>query len=238
MVETITYDHYPLLGKIFKYPDVGYKEEMHEVWDFLKYNYPQAAREMDSFIELIDRKSLYEVEEIFNKTFHIQAICFLDLGYVLFGEDYKRGAFLVQMKNEQRKVSNDCGDELPDNLPHVLTLINMTDDDEFRNQLAVLVLVPAIKKMLEEFEASRIEIRKRIMKRKHKAIILENLDGGNIYQKALNALLHVIQTDFEAISYPDIEYAPPASDSFITNCNTCDLGEKTIDSPDSKKIKS
>jgi hypothetical protein len=48
------------------------------------------------------------------------------LGYVLFAEDYKRGDFLVKVKNEQRKVNNDCGEELADNLPNILTLMVFT----------------------------------------------------------------------------------------------------------------
>ncbi|MBD81468.1 MAG: hypothetical protein CL840_21295 [Crocinitomicaceae bacterium] len=237
MATTNTYKHYPLLGNLFKYPEEGYKEEVNKAWEFLRNHYPHAAKELDPFIELVHRKELFEIEEIFSKTFHIQAICFLDLGYVLFGEDYKRGAFLVQMKNEQRKVNHDCGDELPDNLPHVLALMHNTDDDELRNEMAVLVLIPAVKKMLEEFEASRIEIRKRILKRKHKVLISEHIEGGNIYQNALKAILHVLEKDFAGISYA-VEYAAPSSDSFINNCNTCDLGQKTIDSPDSQKRKS
>jgi nitrate reductase assembly molybdenum cofactor insertion protein NarJ len=53
-----------------------------------------------------------EYEELYTKTFDVQPICYLDLGYVIFGEDYKRGAFLLHMQEEQQKVNNDCGTDL------------------------------------------------------------------------------------------------------------------------------
>ena len=69
-------------------------------------------------------KNLFSFQqEYYISTFDVQAICFLDIGYVLFGEDYKRGIFLVNIKKEQIKAGNDCGSELPDHLPNILTLL-------------------------------------------------------------------------------------------------------------------
>lgn len=53
----------------------------------------------------------------------------LDLGYVMFGEDYKRGAFLLNMQIEQQKINNDCGTDLPDNICNVLDLMTLSKDD-------------------------------------------------------------------------------------------------------------
>ena len=61
--------------------------------------------------------------ELYLRTFDVQAITTLDIGYVLFGEDYKRGALLAGLSAEHKKVSNDCGIELADHLPNVLRLL-------------------------------------------------------------------------------------------------------------------
>ena len=46
-------------------------------------------------------------EEIYTRTFDVQAITTLDVGYVLFGDDYKRGELLVNLNNEHTKAGND-----------------------------------------------------------------------------------------------------------------------------------
>ena len=126
------------------------------------------------FIDFINNTDFYDIEEIFGKTFHIQSICYLDLGYVLFGEDYKRGEFLVQMKKEQRLANNDCGEELADNLPNVLKLMTLLKDEQFLNELAVRIVIPSISKMLDEFDASRIALKDKIRKKNFELFLFLN----------------------------------------------------------------
>ncbi len=95
-----------------------------------------------------------EMEELYTRTFDVQAIAYLDVGYVLFGEDYKRGHFLVKMQALQREYDNDCGTELPDHLPNILTLLpKMADQQEVEELVGKLVL-PAIDKMTQGFKES------------------------------------------------------------------------------------
>lgn len=227
------YNHYSILAAIFRYPDNGYKEHVVECMSLLNEHNPSAAKEMLRFAEFVKNEPLYKIEEVFNKTFHIQAICYLDLGYVLFGEDYKRGEFLVKMKNEQRLVNNDCGDELSDNLTNVLTLMTLIDDQEFLNEFSVRILIPAIEKMLSEFEASRMALKEKILKKKHKVLIQEGLPNKNIYQHALQALLMVVQKDFEGIHYEETKVNPSIGGNFLVNCDSCATDEK----PATQKVK-
>jgi nitrate reductase assembly molybdenum cofactor insertion protein NarJ len=78
-------------------------------------------------------------------------MCFLDIGYVLFGEDYKRGIFLVNIKKEQLKACNDCGTELPDHLPNLLTLLPKMEDKDLVEELIYSILIPAIHEMILKF---------------------------------------------------------------------------------------
>lgn len=213
-------NQYIALAELFKYPKDGYQEKVVECRDMLQANYPKAAKSFERFYDFINGKTLFEVEEIFGITFHIQAICFLDLGYVLFGEDYKRGEFLVNMKREQAKINHDCGEELPDNLPHVLYLMTVSEDTELVNELGARILIPAVEKMLQEFNSGKMELRKKVMRKKQKVIILEDIEDGNIYQNALQALLFVLKKDFEGIEYNDDKQEPSLS-NFLPTCGTC-----------------
>ena len=211
---------YFILSELFKYPKEGYQDRINECMFMLKEKYPEAAKSFERFYDYMKDKTLYEIEEVFGFTFHIQAICFLDVGYVLFGEDYTRGEFLVNMKAEQAKIGHDCEEELADNLPHVLQLMAISEDQPFVEELAVRAVIPALEKMLVEFKASRTELRKKIMKKKQKAIIMEDIVEGNIYQNALQALLVVLQTDFKGIDFGD-EVIEQSLSNFIPDCGTC-----------------
>lgn len=229
-------EHYKKLAHIFAYPDEGYAEKMKECMEILQESYPTAAKEFERFHTFATTSEFDHVEFIFTKTFHIQAICYLDLGYVLFGEDYKRGEFLVQMKREQAKVNNDCGHELADNLPNVLNLLAISPDDEFVGELSVRAIIPTLEKMLQEFDISRLQLKMKVMKKKQKAILLEETKEINFYQNAIQALKMVMEEDFKDVHYELPDAAPEfANKSFLskTNCGTC--GEEHA--PDKKETK-
>jgi nitrate reductase assembly molybdenum cofactor insertion protein NarJ len=218
-------DQYILLARLFQYPKEGYRENVNRCMNMLRERYPDAAESFTRFHDFVNSKTLYEVEEIFNITFHIQAICFLDLGYVLFGEDYKRGEFLVNMKREQAKINHDCGEELADNLPNVLILMAISNDKEFVEELAIRIVRTDLKKMLEEFKAGRMELRAKIMKKKHKAIIMEeykteNITEGNVFQNALQSLLKVLEKDYQEEKYNEVNVEPSLG-NFLHSCGTC-----------------
>src|SRR5690606_8589547 len=129
-------------AQLFEYPKEGYKENAISCMNLLKTNYPSAAESLQRFVDIIENKSIEEIEEIYGITFHIQSICYLYLGYDLFGEDYTRGEFLVNMKKEQAKIGHDCGTKLADNLPNVLKLLSISKDTVFINELVVRMFIP------------------------------------------------------------------------------------------------
>ena len=204
-------EQYLALSEVFLYPKEGYGEKVAYCMQYLETHYPEAATTFRRFADYIKTKSLHDIEEMFGFTFHIQAICYLDIGYVLFGEDYSRGEFLVNMKREQENINHDCGEELADNLPHVLHLIAVSKDQEFIEELAIKAVIPAVEKMLEEFEAGRLALKRKITKKKQKVVIMEDVTNGNIYQNAIQAVLKVLTIDFEGVDYkedPITDYQP------------------------------
>lgn len=198
------YSHYTLLADIFRYPDENYISNVGKCEQMMKESYPDAYKIATPFFEFIRSNELYEIEMVFGKTFHIQAICYLDLGYVLFAEDYKRGDFLVKVKNEQEKVNNDCGIELADNLPNVLTLMTLFEDSDFREEFAVEILYVALQKMLQEFDDSRLKIKDQVRMKKQRVIIMQDLKNVNSYSFIIHGLLEIVKKDFNVIEKPKV----------------------------------
>jgi nitrate reductase assembly molybdenum cofactor insertion protein NarJ len=215
---------YQLFAEAFKYPSDDFKIGVERIGRVLEQQYPASAVSFCRFAEWAAATPMDDIREVYMKTFHIQAICYLDLGYVIFGEDYKRGDFLVKMKQEQEKVGNDIGDELPDNLANVLSLIPKLEDSTLRDDLMIKIMIPALRSMTEEFKQARMELKIKALRKKHKAILQEDMPNGNVYLAALQALLKMIETDYqikaEEIKRPELS---PASQAFISSssCNTC-----------------
>lgn len=231
-------EHYNLLSELFLYPEKNIVEKVAHIQEFLNKNYPEAGKEFLRFSTFIAETPYYNIEEIFQKTFHIQAICFLDVGYVLFNEDYKRGEFLVNMKVEQEKYNNDYGHELADNLPYVLRLLPLHNDESFINELVVMVMIPALEKMLSEFDDAKVKIREKVMNKKQKVVIMKDIKDGNIYKNALSALLQVFKTDFNNITYEKKAEAIPAYAKAFLHSECTDGCTVSIPTPEEIKRRS
>ena len=144
-------NHYTLIADLFRYPSESLMGDALAVVQALEVGYPEQSERVKDFIENFTSLTLNQRQEYYIKTFDIQAVCFLDVGYVLFGEDYKRGDFLVKMKEEQRNAGNDCGVELADHLPNLLTLIPKVKSKEFGEELIATICIPALDEMIEKF---------------------------------------------------------------------------------------
>jgi nitrate reductase molybdenum cofactor assembly chaperone len=153
--EMKTMNHYTSLSRMFTYPEQDL-QGFSDTWMEIALKYDPAFRvKLEPFIKHLHDSPLAFQQEYYVSTFDVQALCFLDVGYVLFGEDYKRGNFLVHMKREQEKAGNDCGCEMPDHLPNILTLIPKLEDEEFVEELVVSLLIPAIQEMIAKFGSNR-----------------------------------------------------------------------------------
>lgn len=144
--------HYILLADLFKYPSENLHVKNDEALMLIKKDFSSEMPKYTRFSTHIQDHSLRELQEYYVNTFDIQALCYLDIGYVLFGDDLKRGNFLVQLLSEHRKINNDLGTELPDHLPNLLTLLAKTTDTAFRDEFVQYILLPAILTMIKGFK--------------------------------------------------------------------------------------
>ena len=208
--------HYERLAALFEYPKSDYPIVVRELCDLLETRYPAAATELDAFARALpgdggafSEEQLDEVQEIFTRSFDVQAITTLGVGYVMFGDDYKRGEVLVNLNREHREVGIDCGTELPDHLPNVLKLVARWQDPEIRAEFVEEILHPALRMMIEEFGSSRMEERNRLYEKHYKTLIASSEDRGAIFRIPLAALVAVLEEDF---SFSPREISAPGSD--------------------------
>ena len=178
-------DYYKEIADMFRYPDEHMIKYSSEFMQMVLEEHSEKAGEMQHLIDNHNQLSLRERQEYYMKTFDVQAICFLDIGYVLFGEDYKRAQLLVNLQNEHKQAEVDCGSELGDHLPNVLTLLSKVTDSDFAEELGFIITSPAVRFMITKFK---------------------NINN-NYYKNLLEILLEFLQRDFKGEGL--LEYAVP-----------------------------
>jgi len=168
-----TLDHYILFADMFRYPDERMVSKAKAFLKLVSKQFPQLSQKLAVFVSTIETMSTREQEEYFLKTFDVQALSYLDIGYVMFGEDYKRAQLLVNLQKEHKVAGVDCGNVLADHLPNVLNLLAKTNNYDFAVELGYIITAPAVKFMLTRFK---------------------NID--NYYKGLLEVLLEMLQHDF------------------------------------------
>ncbi len=193
----MNYAHYSHVAELFDFPGPELAPRGRALLDFLRENYPDAAAEVEQFLDAIPERTL-DLQELHTRTFDVQAMTTLDIGYVLFGDDYKRGALLSNLNQEHRRAENDCRGELADHLPNLLRLIPKLKDQDLLEELVREILVPALMLMIREFEPERIG-KKNANYRKHYKTLIDPARASDttIYCRTLNALMRVLEKDFQ-----------------------------------------
>ena len=109
-----------------------------------------AANGVRAFLDKITGLSKENLEETYTATFELNPVSYLYAGYLLFGESYKRGALLVELKSKLLEHKVTLGTEVPDYIPALLRLLGrQTLGAEHATELQSLCLHPALTKMVE-----------------------------------------------------------------------------------------
>lgn len=172
---TETAHPYHCLAQLLSYPTKDFKEIV-ALCDRSFRKYPEVALLLAPFKAHVATQSLSDLEELYTRTFDVQALCHLDIGFVMFGEDYKRGSFLVHMKQEHAAAGNDLGVELPDYLPYILTLLARMNDQTRAMELVRWIVLPSLDKILKKFT-----------------------DETHVYRKVIEAIQCILQADYGAM---------------------------------------
>lgn len=187
---------YEIFADVFAYPDETLRGKIKNVQKHLEKYYNEEANLFFDFSEFASSIELKKWEEIYTRTFDVQALTTLDLGYVLFGDDYKRGELLVNLSKEHKKVNNECSSELADHLPNVLRLLGKLNDNDLLEDIISLLLKPALSKIALEFDSKHIEKKSKVYQKHHRVIIEKDEHHALVYRNAIDTLLLMLNKDF------------------------------------------
>lgn len=145
---------YGLFAELFAYPTPAILQQTEECLERLPVTHPEAARALERFYHSLQQHTLEEVEELYTTTFDMQPVCYPYVGYQLFGESYKRGAFMAQLNEAYHAFGYSAGEELPDHLSVILRFLGLDSANrqgDFCQALLSEGLTPALGKMLQTF---------------------------------------------------------------------------------------
>lgn len=135
------------LAELLTYPEPGYVEKVGHCQSLVRDDFPEALTWLDRFARQIEPLTCTEIEELFTRTFDLNPVCSLEVGWHLFGENYERGEFLVTMRGQLRRFCLPESTELPDHLSHVLRVVGRLTAAEADRLLSKSIL-PALEKMI------------------------------------------------------------------------------------------
>ncbi len=187
---------YNKISELFIFPQKeNYVNHVKEVQQYLNDTFLVSGKILQPFTDVISSVSKYELEDLYLRSFEVQSITTLDIGYVIFGDDYKRGELLVNLNKEHQTYGIDCGNELADNLSNILKLINVIEDNELLDDLVNKIIVPALIKMIDGFGDNQIAAKEKVYIKHHKTL-LQKHESFTIYKYALIALYRALEHDF------------------------------------------
>ncbi len=132
-------ERYNALADLFTYPGKGYRIRLQEC--------ERLEPAIAPFRSAIASLPTVELQELFTRTFDLNPLCCLEIGWHLFGENYERGALLVRIRQELRLYGVAESSELPDHLSQALRLLARMEPERACD-FAGACLLPALEKML------------------------------------------------------------------------------------------
>lgn len=134
------------LADLLRYPDAGYHDRVAAACVALASRPHLPVERLARFLQTVAHGSVTELQELYCRTFDLNPQCALEVGWQLFGEDYKRGAFLVSMRQELLDHGIAEEGELADHLLHLLPLL-AAQEPERADALASIAILPAVAQM-------------------------------------------------------------------------------------------
>ena len=128
--------------------------ELERIAELLRYPDPPprpGRADTPAICEFFDEIARVEpsgLEELYTRTFDLNPVATLEIGWHLWGEQYERGRFLADLREQQAALDIVAETELPD---HLTVLLPMLARMRHPEALAAKI-VPAIEKILKPLE--------------------------------------------------------------------------------------
>jgi len=168
---------YICFADLLDYPRPGLPALAYTCADLLTMDFPEAAGQIHDFAERAESTSQGRLEEIYTGTFDVNPACYIFAGYMLFGESFNRGKFLVRLQEEYRQHDFSPGNELADHVAVIFRFLGILEPDDPTAQVLIEdCLAPVITKMNSGFKS----------------------DNANPYRQVLQAVQSVLEQTQEA----------------------------------------
>lgn len=135
------------LAHLLRYPEEECRQHLEQLNSELTEQ-QEVEENLEPFRTFVTGRPFTEWEELFTRTFDMNPPSCLEVGWHLYGEDYKRGEFLVNMRQALAQYHLPESEELPDHMSHCLQLLARMEPEE----APVFVdkyLLPALEKILK-----------------------------------------------------------------------------------------
>lgn len=177
MAHTELYDN---LASILAYPTESIYEQAEQLRIQVQAAAPDQEDAIQPFTGFILETRREDIEESFTRTFDMNPSCCLEVGWHLYGEDYQRGVFLVNMRQSLEEEGLEETAELPDHLSHCLRLFARLEPED-AEVFSQKYLQPAITKIQESLEddnpyACVIDLVQQILEDQYGAVEPDNED--------------------------------------------------------------
>lgn len=151
----ITAELYASLARMLDYPQD--KRSLLSAHGVVQGDLKESS--LDSFAAFVTGSTLAEIQEEYVATFDFNPSVAPYLGHHLFGDNQKKGEYLIALKGEYRLHGyTPLGNELPDHLPLILWfLAHLASGGETGARQAFIdrYVVPGVEKLAGSFAASR-----------------------------------------------------------------------------------
>jgi nitrate reductase molybdenum cofactor assembly chaperone NarJ/NarW len=132
---------------LFEYPSGSYRAALDAtIARSRSEGLTSVYEKLEKFHSEVHELNLTEMEELFTRTFDINPVATLEIGWHIYGEQYERGTFLVQMRSRLRDLNIEEGTELPDHITSALRLLARVKEEEGKLFIE-RYLAPAVKKI-------------------------------------------------------------------------------------------
>jgi len=143
---------YKILARLLEYPDEDWNTPVERWEQRLTTEGDEVPPQLVELRRKLRDLPIESLQELYTRTFDLNPVCTLDIGYHLFGENYKRGELLAGLRETEAPFELGQQNQLPDYLPVLLRLLVKLEDQELRESLIVELLIPALSKMLQSLD--------------------------------------------------------------------------------------
>ncbi len=137
----------PYFAGMLAYPNAGLPRAAADCVDAIGASDPLAAAMVRDFADYAASTPLARLEEAYTSVFDLDPKCTLYVGYHVFGESYKRSAFLLGLNEHFGAQQYTPKGEVPDHLSVVLSCLAASGDEALDRELVTVAVLPALDKM-------------------------------------------------------------------------------------------